>query len=78
MLSYLANFEEYFGPLRLLRYLTVRTALATLTALIIGFIIGPMLIRKFRQLKFGQHYDDDRTAISRSASTRRTPPRWAG
>ena len=61
MLSYLADFEEYFGPLRLLRYITVRTVLAALTALIIGFVIGPILIRKFRELKLGHGYIDDRT-----------------
>ncbi|MDD3179270.1 MAG: phospho-N-acetylmuramoyl-pentapeptide-transferase [Opitutaceae bacterium] len=62
MLSYLADFENYFGPLRLLRYLTVRTLLAAGTALVIGFIIGPWLIRRFRELKLGHGYIDDRTA----------------
>jgi phospho-N-acetylmuramoyl-pentapeptide-transferase len=61
MLSYLADFDEYFGPLRLLRYITVRTVLAAMTALIIGFIVGPILIRKFRELKLGHGYIDDRT-----------------
>jgi len=61
MLSYLADFDQYFGPLRLLRYITVRTLLAALTALCIGFVIGPILIRKFRELKFGHGYIDDRT-----------------
>lgn len=58
MLSYLADSDS---PLRLLHYITVRTVLAALTALVIGFIIGPMLIRKFRELKFGHGYIDDRT-----------------
>jgi len=61
MLSYLADFENTFGPLRLLRYITVRTLGAAVTALVIGFIIGPVLIRKFRELKFGHGYIDDRT-----------------
>ena len=61
MLSYLADYSDYFGPLRLLRYITLRTALAALTALVIGFAIGPVLIRKFKQLKFGHGYIDDRT-----------------
>ncbi len=61
MLSYLADYEHLFGPFRLLRYLTVRTAGATLTALVIGFVIGPMLIRRFRELKFGHGYIDERT-----------------
>ena len=61
MLTYLANFSEYFGPLRLLKYITLRTACAALTALAIGFVLGPMMIRKFRELKFGHGYIDDRT-----------------
>ena len=61
MLSYLADFEHYFGPLRLLRYLTIRTGGAMLTALVVGFVIGPWLIRRFRELKFGHGYIDERT-----------------
>ena len=61
MLSFLADFDNYFGPLRLLRYITVRTVLSAITALVIGFVIGPQLIRKFRELKFGHGYIDDRT-----------------
>jgi len=61
MLSHLADFENVFGPLRLLRYITVRTVFAAATALLIGFVIGPQLIRKFRELKFGHGYIDDRT-----------------
>src|SRR5690606_34393975 len=61
VLSYLADYADHFGPLRLLRYITVRTALAALTSLIIGFAIGPTMIRKFKELKFGHGYIDDRT-----------------
>jgi len=61
VLSYLADFEDVFGPLRLLRYITVRTALAALTALFLGFLLGPVMIRKFKELKFGHGYIDDRT-----------------
>jgi phospho-N-acetylmuramoyl-pentapeptide-transferase len=61
MLSLLADYQDYFGPLRLLRYITVRTLFAAATALVIGFIIAPRLIRKFRELKFGHGYIDDRT-----------------
>lgn len=61
MFSYLADYQDYFGPLRLLRYITVRTLLAAVTALIIGFVIAPRLIAKFRELKFGHGYIDDRT-----------------
>lgn len=63
MLSYLADWAEYFGPLRLLRYITVRTLLASGTSLMIGFIIAPWLIRRFRELKLGHGYIDDRTGV---------------
>ena len=63
MLSYLQEYQNYFGPLRLLKYITVRTALAALTALVIGFAVGPMLIRQFRELKLGHGYIDDRTGF---------------
>src|SRR4051812_11548536 len=61
MLSYLSDYSEHFGPLRLLKSTTFRTIFAALTSLIIGFAIGPRLIRKFRELKFGHGYIDDRT-----------------
>jgi phospho-N-acetylmuramoyl-pentapeptide-transferase len=61
MLSYLSDFEEYFGPLRLLHSTTFRTIFAAITSLFIGFAIGPRLIAKFRELKFGHGYIDDRT-----------------
>ena len=55
MLSYLANFADYFGPLRLLRFITFRTLLSTVTAALIGFAIAPRLIARLRRLTFGQH-----------------------
>ena len=61
MLSFLADYEHLWGPLRLLRFLTFRALLAALTATVIGFVIGPWLIAHLRRLKFGQHYDDSRT-----------------
>jgi len=61
MLSYLSEYAHLFGPLRLLRYITVRTVGAAATALLIGFIIGPLLIRRFKELKFGHGYIDERT-----------------
>src|SRR6185503_10149287 len=61
MLSLLADYQDYFGPLRLLHYITVRTLLAAVTALLIGFLIAPRMIARFRELKFGHGYIDDRT-----------------
>jgi phospho-N-acetylmuramoyl-pentapeptide-transferase len=78
MLSYLANFEEFYGPLRVFRSLTFRTVGATVTAAIIGFIIGPWLIAKLRKLKFGQHYDDDRTGDLAQRFDKKNTPTMGG
>ena len=79
MLSYLADYADHFGPLRLLRYITVRTALAALTSLIVGFAIGPMMIRKFKELKFGHGYIDDRTgALGASYFDKKNTPTMGG
>lgn len=78
MLIYLSEFERYFGPLRVLRYQTLRVLLATATAMIIGFIIGPWVIRKLRALKFGQHYDDDRTGELAQKFDKKNTPTMGG
>ncbi|MGB0374566.1 MAG: phospho-N-acetylmuramoyl-pentapeptide-transferase [Opitutales bacterium] len=54
MLSYLADFESFFGPLRLFRYLSLRIAFCGLTSMMIGFFIGPWIIAKLKQLKMNQ------------------------
>ena len=78
MLSFLADYSDYYGPLRVLRYITVRTLGATGTAAIIGFIIGPWLIRQLRRLKFGQHYDDDRTGDLAHRFDKKNTPTMGG
>jgi phospho-N-acetylmuramoyl-pentapeptide-transferase len=79
VLSYLADYADDFGPLRLLRYITVRTALAALTSLILGFALGPMMIRKFKELKFGHGYIDDRTgALGASYFDKKNTPTMGG
>ena len=40
-------------------YITLRSVLATLTALIISFMVGPTMIRKLTQYKVGQAVRDD-------------------
>jgi len=78
MLSLLAHFDYLFGPLRILRSLTFRTVLAAVTAAFIGFAIGPALIRKLRRLKFGQHYDDDRTGDLAQRFDKKNTPTMGG
>ena len=40
--------------LNVFRYITVRTALASLSALFLGLVLGPWMIRRLRQLQIGQ------------------------
>ncbi len=54
MLTYLADYEQYFGPLRLFQYLTLRMVMAAATALFIGFVVAPPLFRALRRLKAAQ------------------------
>ncbi len=49
----------YFRLLRIFRYLTFRTAFASLTALLIGLLIGPYVIEKLREFQIGQHIRED-------------------
>lgn len=78
MLTYLADFDNAWGPLRVLRYITVRTALAAGTAAILGFVIGPWIIAQLRRLKFGQHYDDERTGELAQRFDKKNTPTMGG
>ncbi len=78
MLSFLADYEHIWGPLRLLRYLTFRALLGALTATVIGFVIGPWLIAHLRRLKFGQHYDDTRTGDLATRFDKKNTPTMGG
>ena len=46
--------QPYFHALNVFRYITVRTALASLTALLIALVLGPWVIRRLRELQIGQ------------------------
>jgi phospho-N-acetylmuramoyl-pentapeptide-transferase len=45
---------HFFPPFRIFRYLTFRTAFASLTALFTGLIIGPLVINRLREFQIGQ------------------------
>jgi phospho-N-acetylmuramoyl-pentapeptide-transferase len=49
----------YFHPFRIFRYLTFRTAFASLTALLITLFIGPWVIQKLREFQIGQFIRED-------------------
>jgi len=50
---------RYFTPFRIFRYLTFRTAFASLTALFMALIIGPAIIRKLREFAIGQYIREE-------------------
>ena len=58
-----------FGPARLFGYVTFRTAFASLTALFLSLFLGPWLIRRLREFKFGQPIRADVTAHQKKAGT---------
>ena len=54
MLYYLHYLSTYWPVLNVTRYITFRTAAASLTALALGLILGPWMIRKLREFQIGQ------------------------
>jgi len=61
MLYYLFYQElfPFFSPFRVFRYLTFRTAFASITALLICLVLGPWLIRRLREFQIGQYIRDE-------------------
>jgi len=58
MLSYLQSGEEWFGPLRLFQFISVRAILAGITGMFIGFALGPRLIRGLQSFGARQAFRD--------------------
>ncbi|HZB26909.1 MAG TPA: phospho-N-acetylmuramoyl-pentapeptide-transferase [Vicinamibacterales bacterium] len=46
--------HTHVGALNVTRYITFRTAAASLTALILSLLLGPLMIRKLREFQIGQ------------------------
>ena len=51
---FLYSFHDYLSPLNVVRYITFRTAYASLTALLISLLLGPWVIRQLRDFQIGQ------------------------
>jgi len=49
----------YFRLFRIFRYITFRTVFASLTALLIGLLIGPYVIEKLREFQIGQYIREE-------------------
>jgi phospho-N-acetylmuramoyl-pentapeptide-transferase len=52
------EWADALSALRLFRYITVRSAGAAVTALLLSWWLGPRIIAGLKQLKFGQDYQD--------------------
>jgi phospho-N-acetylmuramoyl-pentapeptide-transferase len=57
MLYYLFYFvlRPHFSPLNVFRYITTRTAVASLTALLISLLLGPWVIDRLREMQVKQY-----------------------
>ena len=55
----LYDMREHIGAFNVFRYITFRSALATLTALVISLGLGRFLIQKLRSLQIGQHIREE-------------------
>ena len=71
MLLWLAQyFQQDLGPLRIFNFITFRAAFATMTAMAIGLIAGPSVIRMLVRLKVGQavRHDGPQTHLIKSGT----------
>jgi phospho-N-acetylmuramoyl-pentapeptide-transferase len=51
--------QHYVPPFRIFRYLTFRTAFASLTALFTALIVGPLVINRLREFQIGQYIREE-------------------
>jgi phospho-N-acetylmuramoyl-pentapeptide-transferase len=56
----------WFSVLNVTRYVTFRTALASMTALALGLVLGPWMIRRLREFQIGQIIRHDGPATHRT------------
>jgi len=60
MLLFITEYlEQFYSGFNVFQYLTLRTILGTITALVLSLIIGPSMIRKLTSYKIGQQVRDD-------------------
>jgi len=51
--------RRHFSPLNVFRYITVRTAVASLTALVLSLLLGPWMIERLRALQVKQYIREE-------------------
>jgi phospho-N-acetylmuramoyl-pentapeptide-transferase len=57
--EFLYQFKDYFFGFNVFRYITVKAALAIITALIISLFVGPKIIRLLRKYQIGEEIRSD-------------------
>ena len=57
--SLLYSLHDLFSPLNVFRYITFRTAVAIMSAMLITFVFGPWVVERLRRLSVTQQIRDD-------------------
>lgn len=57
--DFLYQFKDYFFGFNVFRYITVRAALAAITALLLSFVIGPKIVRLLKRHQLGEEIRSD-------------------
>src|ERR1700733_5875038 len=75
-----SDWESRLSFLRLFRYITVRSAGAAITSLMLSWWLGPKIIRWLKELKFGQEYADraEEAGLSNLRVSKRGTPTMGG
>ncbi len=78
--AHVAGWENQVSWLRLFRYITVRSAGAAITSLLLSWWLGPMVIRWLKELKFGQEYADkaEEAGLSNLRGSKKGTPTMGG
>ena len=51
--------REYFSPFNVFQYISFRAIYATITALVVSLVFGPMMIADLTRVNIGQYVRDD-------------------
>ena len=67
--------SEFFGPFRVVEFLSTRAILATLTSLLFSLILGPKFINKMKDIQIGQVEEKKVLRLTYQSKAR---PQWEG
>ena len=64
------SLHDWFSPLNVFRYITFRTSLAVLTAMIFSLVLGPWIIRRLKRLSMTQQirYDGPKAHMGKAGT----------